>query len=235
MCVGASTVGFSCVFLRDVVTLWVNSVFVSLLIANEGLHWWLFLSDVAEPFWGRVVVFIRPPSASRIFLWLVAALLPGLSLSFDSGLSSPGLICCLGMLPCCPVVVRPPFVGPQVSLPSFLSFALQRALVVQVPVASIPIWFSPFAMGSPQWGRGWFHPRSARRFGLFLFPCWAISSGSGHLTGPVCWSWIGFEPLSEASLCALSLQACFLVVLAEAKSLTVFLALSCVLPYQMLG
>ena len=39
----ASTVSFSYVFLRDVVTLWVNSVFLSLLIANEGLHWWLFL------------------------------------------------------------------------------------------------------------------------------------------------------------------------------------------------
>ena len=50
VCVGASTVYFSCVFLRDVVTLWVNSVFLSHLIANEGLHWWLFLSDVANPF-----------------------------------------------------------------------------------------------------------------------------------------------------------------------------------------
>ena len=67
MFVGASTVCFSCVFLRDVVTLWVNSVFLSLLIANEGLHWWLFLSDVANPFWGRVVVFLRPPSICRNF------------------------------------------------------------------------------------------------------------------------------------------------------------------------
>ena len=32
----ASTVSVSYVFLRDVVTLWVNSVFLSLLIANEG-------------------------------------------------------------------------------------------------------------------------------------------------------------------------------------------------------
>ena len=38
VCVGDSTVFFSCVFLWDVVTLWVNSVFVSLLITNEGLH-----------------------------------------------------------------------------------------------------------------------------------------------------------------------------------------------------
>ena len=89
VCVGASNVGFSCVFLRDVVILWVISVFLSLLIANEGLHWWLFLSEV--------IVFICPPSASRNFLWLVAALLLGLSLIFDSWLSSPGLICCLAM------------------------------------------------------------------------------------------------------------------------------------------
>ena len=94
---GASNVGFSCVFLRDVVTLWVNSVSLSLLIANEGLHGWLFLSNVANPFWGRGVVFISTLSASRNFLWLVAALLPGWSLIFDSGLSSPGLICCLAM------------------------------------------------------------------------------------------------------------------------------------------
>ena len=56
----ASTVSFSYVFLRDVVTLWVNSVFLSLLIANEGLHWWLFLFRYSHPFWVRVVIFIRP-------------------------------------------------------------------------------------------------------------------------------------------------------------------------------
>ena len=47
-------------------------VFLSLLIANEGLHWW----------W---------------LLWLVATLFTGLSLCFASGLSSPGLLCCLAM------------------------------------------------------------------------------------------------------------------------------------------
>ena len=57
----ASTAPFSYVFLWDVVTLWVNSVFLSLLIANEGLHWWLFLFRYSHPFWGRVVIFIRPP------------------------------------------------------------------------------------------------------------------------------------------------------------------------------
>ena len=57
----ASTVSFSYVFLLDVVTLWVNSVFLSLLMANEGLLWWLFLFRYSHPFWGRVVVFIHPP------------------------------------------------------------------------------------------------------------------------------------------------------------------------------
>ena len=56
----ASTVSFSSVFLRDVVTLWVNSVFLLLLIANVGLLWWSFLFRYSHPFWGRVVVFIRP-------------------------------------------------------------------------------------------------------------------------------------------------------------------------------
>ena len=46
VCVGASTVGF-CVFLRDVVTLWVKSVFLSLLIAEaESLREVLALSIV---------------------------------------------------------------------------------------------------------------------------------------------------------------------------------------------
>ena len=59
------------------------------MIANEGLHWWLFLSDIASHFWSRVDMFIRPPSVSRNF--------PGLSLGLTSGLSSRGLICCLAM------------------------------------------------------------------------------------------------------------------------------------------
>ena len=46
--------------------------------------------------------------------------------------------------------------------------------------------------------------------------------------------WMGFEPLSEASLRALPLQMCFLVVLAEAESLWLSLALSSVLPCPML-
>ena len=39
---------------------------------------------------------------------------------------------------------------------------------------SSPIWFTTFAMGSPLRGRGWFDPRSERRFGMSSF--WAVSS-----------------------------------------------------------
>ena len=88
-----STDGYlSYVFLQDVVTLWVNSVFLSLLITNEGLHCWLCFVQYSRPYWGRVVVFIRLLSVCRNFWWLVATLFPGLSLFFASGLSSPGLL-----------------------------------------------------------------------------------------------------------------------------------------------
>ena len=147
------------------------------------------------------------------------------------------------MLTCCPVVVRPPFVWPRVSLPSFLSFALQRALVVQVPVGSL----LPYVSQPSRWG----HPCGVEAgfildrnegwvcfsfpFGLFLrvatalqdlvairvrcvgrFPLVRVLRLSVVLSPlPFC---MGFEPLSEASLRALSLRAHFLVVLAEAKS-----------------
>ena len=151
----ASTVSSSYVFLRDVVTLWVNSVFLSLLIANKGLHWWLFLSDLANPFGGRVMVFLCPPSVCWHFLWLVAALLPGLSLSFASGLSSPGLSCCLAM---CPRhadwlslwLCFHSLLSLRVSWPSCLSFALQLGLVFQVPVGSLlPCGSHPSRWGHP--------------------------------------------------------------------------------------
>ena len=46
------------------------------------------------------------------------------------------------------MVVRPPFVGPRVSLPSCLSFALQLALVMQVPVGSL----LPYGSQPSRWG-----------------------------------------------------------------------------------
>ena len=59
---------------------------------------------------------------------------------------------------------------------------------------SSPIWFPTFAMGSPLRGRGWFAPQSERRFSMFLFPLWAVSScchcpsGYGPHLGQMCWS-----------------------------------------------
>ena len=52
------------------------------------------------------------------------------------------------MLPCCPVILRPPFAWPRGSLPSFLSFALQLALDVQVPVGSL----LPYGSLPSRWG-----------------------------------------------------------------------------------
>ena len=149
----ASPFSSSYVFLRDVVTLWVHSVFLSLLIAIECLHWWLFLSDFANPFWGHVVVFLRPPSVCRHFLWLVAAFVSGLSLSFASGLSSPGLSCYLAMCLRCAdwlslwLCVHS-LLGFRVSWPSCLSLALQLALVLQVPVSSL----LPYGSHPSRWG-----------------------------------------------------------------------------------
>ena len=97
-------------------------------------------------------------------------------------------------------------------------------------------------------------PRSERRFSVCSLSLWAVSScchypsGCSHLTGQVLvwrahrWSGVlhpfslclGFKPLSEASLRALSYRWVFLVVLAEAESLWLSLALSSVLPCPML-
>ena len=154
------------------------------------------------------------------------------------------------------MVVRPPFVWPRVSLPSFLSFALQLALVVQVSVGSL----LPYCSQPSQWG----HPCGVEAglildwngdlvcfsfpFVLFLrvvtglrdmVTIWVKCVGRFPLVRDQRLSlvlspfsfWLGFMPLSEASLRVLSLQARFLVVLAEAESLRMFLALYSVLPY----
>ena len=123
---------------------------------------------------------------------------------------------------------------------------------------SSPIWFTTFAMGPPLLGRGWFVLDRNEGLVCFLFPFWAVSScchcpsGYSRHMGQVCWSvptsarptvivgvspfllLDGLRPLSEASLRALSIQANFLVALAEAESLRLSLALSSVLPCPML-
>ena len=137
------------------------------------------------------------------------------------------------------MVVRPPLVWPWVSLPSFLSFALQRALVGLVPVGSL----LPYGSQPSRWGHpcrveaG--YPRSERRFGMFLFPF-----GMFHLVptvlrvGSPCESGVlvGSHLYARYNCCCLtlSLQALFLVVLAGSESLRMFLALSSVLPFPLL-
>ena len=96
---------------------------------------------------------LRPPSVCRHFLWLVAALFSGLSLSFATGLSSPGLSCCLAMCLRCAdwlslwLCVHS-LLGFRSSWPSCLSLALQLALVLQVPVGSL----LPYGSHPSRWG-----------------------------------------------------------------------------------
>ena len=106
-------------------------------------------------------------------------------------------------------------------------------------------------MGSPLRGRGLFGCVFSFPFGLFLcvvttlrdtVTIWVRCVGRFPLLRDRRLSlvlhpfsfWMGFEPLSEASLSALSLQECFLVVLAEDESLRLSLALSSVPPCPML-
>ena len=76
------------------VTLWVNSVFLSLLIANEGLHCWLFLVRYSHLYGVEL-------SSSYVLFRFVGpsgGWWPRFSLAchfFASGLSSPGLLGCL--------------------------------------------------------------------------------------------------------------------------------------------
>ena len=156
-------------------------------------------SDVVTLFWGRVVVFIRPPSDYRNFLWLVAALFPCLSLFFDRGLSSPGLICFLALslrfvdllsYGCAPTVcLATGFVAifPVLSSPAGSGCAGSCGF-------SSPIWSTTFVMGSPVRGRGCFVLDRNEGLVCFLFPfwtvssCWLCPSGYGHHMGQVCWS-----------------------------------------------
>ena len=137
----------------------------------------LFLSDFSNPFWWRVVVLLRPPSVGRHFLWLVAALLSGFSLSFASGLSSPGLSCCFALYLMCGdwlslwLCVHS-VLGFRVSRPSYRSLALQLALVFQAHVGS-PL---PYGSHPSRWG----HPCGVEaglssigtKVRVFPFPFW---------------------------------------------------------------
>ena len=157
------------------------------------------------------------------------------------------------------VVVRPPLVWSRVSLPSYLSFALQLALVRQVHVDSLlPHGAQPSRWGHPCGVEDGLSLIGTKVWYVFSFPLglflrvvtalrnmvtiWVKCAGRFPLMRDQRLSmmlrpfsfWKGFEPLSEASLSALSLQASFLVVLAVVESLRLFLALSSVLPCPLL-
>ena len=163
------------------VTLWVYSVFLSLLIANEGLHCWLFLVRYSHQYCGRVVVFIRPLLVCRNFWWLVATLFPGLSLFFASGLSSPGLLGCLAL-------------GLRYADWLFLWLCTHSLLdqgirgLFACPSPSSMLWFCEFRCvlfspmvhtlrdGVTPAGLRLVCPRSERRFRVFSLSLWAVSS-----------------------------------------------------------
>ena len=227
-----------------------------------------FLRVVSFPllppiFGGRVVAFIRPPSVCRDFWWLVATPLPGLSLYFASGLSSPGLLYCLALS-----LRYADLLYLWLCAHSLLVHGVRGLLAC--PSLSRWLWFCMFLWvffspmvhtlrdGVTPAGSRLVCPRWERRFGVFTLSLWAVLSVVPTLRDMVTmwvrWVgqfplmrirrlslvlrtfslWVGFEPLSEASLRTLSLQVCFLVVLAEDESLRLSLALSSVLPCPML-
>ena len=190
----------------------------------------------------------------------MATLLPGLSLFFASGLSSPGLLCCLAMC-----LRYADLLYLWLCAHSLLGQGVSGLLAC--PSLSSLLWFCMFLWvlfspmvhtlrdGVSPAGSRLVCPRSERRFSVFSLSLWVVffvlslpfrmksPYGSGVLVlRDRLWSlvlrpfslWMGFEPLSEDSLHALSLQVCFLVVLAEAESLRLSLALSSILPCPML-
>ena len=156
------------------------------------------------------------------------------------------------MLTCCACGCGPPFVGPRVLLPSCLSFTLQLSLVMQVPVGSLlPYGSQPSRWGLPYGVEAGLFSIGTKVWYVFSFPfglflrvvtalrvivtMWVRCVGWFTLMRGLRLSlvlhlfsfWMGFKPLSDASLSALSLQATFLVVLAAAESLRMSLALPC--------
>ena len=136
------------------------------------------------------------------------------------------------MLTCCACGCGPPFVGPRVLLPSCLSFALQLALVMQVPVGSLlPYGSQPSRWGLPYGVEAGLFSIGTKVWYIFFFPfglflcdvtalrvivtIWVRCVGRFTLMRDLRLSlvlhlfsfWMGFKPLSEASLSTPSLQA----------------------------
>ena len=72
------------------------------------------------------------------------------------------------------MVVRPQSVGPRGSWASCLSFALQQALILQVPVGSL----LPYGSHPPRWGHPCGVEASLSSIGTKVWSqvCWSVSS-----------------------------------------------------------
>ena len=165
------------------VTLWVNNVFLSLLIVNERLHCWLFLARYSHPYGVELssyYVFFRFVGTSGgwwNFWWLVATLFPGLSLFFASGLSFPGLLGCLALClryadwlcthSLLDLGIRGLFACPSPS--SMLWFCEFRCVLFSPMVHTLRDGVTPA-------GSRLVCPRSERRFRVFSLSLWAVSS-----------------------------------------------------------
>ena len=158
-----------------------HSVLLSLLIANEGLHCWLFLFRYSHPYWGRVVVFLRPLLVCQNFWWLVATLFPGLSLFLASGLSTPGLLSCLALC-----LRYADLLYLWLCAHSLLDQGIRGLFACPSP--SSLLWFCQFRWvlfsplvhtlrdGVTPAGSRLVCPRSERRFSVFSLSLWAVSS-----------------------------------------------------------
>ena len=129
----------------------------------------------------------------------MATRLPGLSLYFASGLSSPGLFCCLAMS-----LRYADLLYLWLCAHSLLDHGVRGLLAC--PSLSSLLWFCKFLWvlfspmvhilrdGVTPAGSRLVCPRSERRFNVFSLPLWAFSSccpcpsGYGHHMGHVCWS-----------------------------------------------
>ena len=168
--------------------------------------------------------------------------------------SYAALLCALGMLTGCTCGCAPTVCWAK-GFVAFLPVLRSPACSGSASYCgfSSPIWFITFTMGSPLRGRGLFvldRNAGLPSFSLSLLGCFFVLSlpfriwspyGSGVgrsyarpmvvvVLRPFSF-WMGFDPLSQASLSALSLLE---VVLAEDECLRLSLALSSVLPCPLL-
>ena len=142
----------------------------------------MFLYDVTSLFLGSSNrIYTSSFGSSDLLVAGGCALVLPVIWIFDSGLSSPDLICCYAMslryvdLMSCGCATTVCLAAGFVVIFPFLRSPACSGCAGSCGFSS-PIWLATFTMGSPLRGRSWGGPRSERRFGLFLFPFWVDSS-----------------------------------------------------------